>query len=122
MRKANRIQWGLLGEWWCVPLDQTEKETEVMLAEIRKSLGSDFRACPSSQIRDRLYGGFKCGEDEAHRHVYFATGQYSFLAALEGRFWPNDGRDDMWANLRETNADNFIGDGPFTGDMGGRDG
>ena len=113
-----RHHWGLLGEWWCVTLDLTTAEEEVMLETIRDAnfAGQHPQECSLEFIRDRLYGGFPCGNDEHRRHVYFNSGQYSYMAASEGRFWANDGRGDCWQELDENNvgAAAWIGGGPFT--------
>lgn len=116
-RDAIRTQWGLLGQWWCVPLDQTEDEGRSLCQRLREDM--TFYDCPLDWIADRLYGGFACGGHPERRHVYFAIGQYSFLQAAEGRYWANDERErqDMWGNLLAHNADNALGDGPFTDDF-----
>ena len=116
--RTVRTQWGLLRQWWCVPLDYTPAETDALLTYLRNDLGPDFAACPLACIQDRLYGGFTCANGEERRHVYFAVGNYSFLAAQEGRYWRQtvSDRRDKYQRLIESNADNYLGDGPFTPD------
>ena len=117
-KRTVRTQWGLLGQWWCVPLDYTTEEEAALLRYLRDDLGPDFVACPLAYIKDRLHGGFGCGNDGDRRHVYFAVGNYSFIAAQEGRYWEADSasRASTYARLLEENADHYPGDGPFTAD------
>jgi len=114
-RDAVQVSGKLFGQWWCVPLDQTEAEKEVFLERVRATLGDDFNSCPLGYIEDRLYGGFKC-EYIGRRHVYFAVAEYSFLAAARGEFWAN--HSDTRLNTREKlfsdNLATHVGDGPFT--------
>lgn len=60
-KRTIRTQWGLLGQWWCVPFDYTPEETEALATYLREELGPDFAACPLDYIKDRLFGGFGCG-------------------------------------------------------------
>ncbi len=117
-RRTVRTQWGLLGQWWCIPLDYTPEETEALLTYLREDLGPDFAACPLDYIKDRLFGGFGCGNGGDRRHIYFAVGNYSFLAAQQGRYWAADSssRVDTYRGLLEKNAARYPGDGPFTAD------
>ena len=115
-RDAIRIHWGVLGEWWCVPVDQAEEEREDMLSAIRDDLGMDFARCPLEYIEDRLFGGALCDAGPNRRHVYFQTGGYSFLAAQRGEFWAHSGRWRCWERLLESPT-KFIGDGPFADDF-----
>lgn len=109
-----RTRWGLLGEWYCVAVDLTDEEQEQMCVAVRDgAFGGD--ACPLEFIRDRLYGGFICAEED-RRHVYFATGEYSWIAANEGDFWANDNRAAQWRELLQGNG-SWHGDGPFTEDF-----
>ena len=117
-RDGVRVSGALFGQWWCVPVDMTQEEQARMVCKIKEDLGSDFAACPNEYIGDRLYGGFPCNET-SRRHVYWAGMQYSYLAAEQGRYWPNDpdGRADQWAELIEYNGDQSPPlDGPFTTD------
>ena len=117
-RRTIRTQCKLLGQWWCVPLDYTPEETEALLTYLRDDLGPNFAACPLEYIKDRLFGGFTCGNDDEHRHVYFAIANYSFIAAQEGRYWEatRSDRSDTYCSLLESNANCYLGDGPFTED------
>lgn len=117
-KRTVRTQWGLLGQWWCVPLDYTPEETEALATYLRDELGPDFAACPLDYIKDRFFGGFSCGNGDDRRHVYFAVGNYSFIAAQQGRYWKatSSDRASTYARLLEENADTYLGDGPFTAD------
>ena len=114
-REAVMARWALLGQWWCVPVDQTPEEGATFLEQVRETLGEDFKQCPLKYIEDRLYGGFKCDE-MYRRHVYFAVGEYSFLDAAIGKFWANHTarRLETRSTLRDNNLASYIGDGPFT--------
>ncbi len=112
-----RCQWSLLREAWCVAKDLTAGEEMAMCEDIRDSLGEPFRACPLEFIRDRLYGGFRCGNDgESRRHVCFATGDYSFTGERARYFYPADDRLGYWKRLVAAGSP-FVGDGPFTDDV-----
>ena len=117
-KRTVRTQWGLLGQWWCVPLDYTPEETEALLIYLRDDLGPDFAACPLAYIKDRLFGGFGCGNGGERRHVYFAVGNYSFIAADQGYYSEANSSDRArtYNRLLENNADHYPGDGPFTAD------
>ena len=117
-KRTVRTQWGLLGQWWCVPFDYTPEEIEALATYLRNELGPDFAACPLDYIKDRLFGGFGCGNGEDRRHVYFAVANYSFLAAQQGRYWEASisDRASTWNRLIEENGDHYPGDGPFTAD------
>jgi hypothetical protein len=117
-REAYCAGWGLFGEWWCVPVDMTESEKRAFLQRLRDNMGSDFCRCPLEYIEDRLFGGFECADCEDRRHVHFATGHYSFLAAEQGRYWPLPWSDtrEVWHKLFEKNEGHIKGDGPFTND------
>jgi hypothetical protein len=116
-REIIRAQWGLLGQWYCLPADATPDEQSALVSKIKDDM--QFGGCPDAYIADRLYGGFPCAGAPDRRHVYLAAGQYSFLAAQEGRFWANDAesRLSMWQTLLENNVDPVPPlDGPFTAD------
>ena len=114
-REAVQVSWRLLGQWWCIPKDQTKAEKDTFLEQVRASLGDDFTSCPLAYIADRLYGGFRC-EEADRRHVYFAVAEYSFTRAAQGDFWVNDAerRFQTREKLVNDNLDTYIGDGPFT--------
>lgn len=104
-----RVRWGLLGEWWCARADATEEEC---LAEM---LRADLTAPVSDKelIRDRLFGGFECAEDKKRRHVYFATGHYTYLKPGANRPLSEEARREQWATLIKENGE--PDNGPFTG-------
>jgi hypothetical protein len=114
-RKPVLAKWTLLGELWCLPLDQTEDEQQAFFELLRENQGSDFAACPTKYIADRLYGGFKCYEYPDRHHVIFDTGAYGYLAAAEHSYWPNDGRGEKWDELlKGYPAADLIASAPFT--------
>lgn len=119
--RFHLAKWGLFGEWWCVARFLTAEEEAAMCAKIREdTLGDDFAHCPEGFIRDRLYGGFACGDGEERRHVFFDTAAYSFTSAIEGRYqaYTSGRRRERWRQLLERNPpEQFLGDGPFMEDM-----
>ena len=117
-KRTVRTQWGLLGQWWCVPLDYTAEEEGALLTYLRNDLGPDFAVCPLAYIKDQLHGGFDCENGGDRRHIYFAVGNYSFISASQGRYWEatSSDRARTYARLLEDNADHYSGDGPFTAD------
>lgn len=118
-RDGELAIWGLFGEWWCVPVDQTPEEQAGLTRKCKAELGAGFAACPDEQIADRLYGGFPCPDAPTRRHVYFAEAQYSYRRAGLGDYDANDAghRAECWKRLLEANADIVPPlDGPFTSD------
>jgi len=118
-RETYPTGWSLLMEWWCVPVDMTHGEEDRFLEKMQnKVLGKDFARCPLAFIRDRLYGGFPCSDSESRRHVAFSTGQFSFIQAEHGDYWPlvASDRAGEWDKLRGQNE--WIGQGPFVNDAG----
>ena len=107
--------WGLFGQWFCIPKDATEEEQRSAVVYQRETLGPSFAMCPDGWIADRFYGGFPCRDSPDRVHVYFATGQYSYIAADQGRFWANDDREYMWGQLLEVNEE-WQRIGPWTQD------
>lgn len=109
--------WGLLGQWFCIKADATQEEQHAAAAQCRDSLGPDFAQCPDEWIADRFYGGFKCADDPTRVHVYFCTGQYSYIEAGEGHFWANDteSRSGTWSELFDHNQ-GWQQSGPWTQD------
>lgn len=110
MPVAIRISWGLLGEWWCVA---RQGEPEVILSAI--AAGKSGPRVGPDLIRDRLYGGFGCKYDQ-RRHVYYCTGQYTYLGA-NGPLDP-ESRAATWTELfGENHGPNaFFGGGLFCED------
>lgn len=110
--KIQMVRWALLSEWWCAPIDADENEIAKLVAEMSQ-VGLVVKG-NLELIKDRLYGGFKC-EEADKRHIFFATGNYTYLgtnSAVEAA-----DREQDWARLLENgNSNNFIGGGPFTQD------
>lgn len=114
-RKPYRTGWGLLGEWWCVPVDMDEREQAAFLDEARGGLGLTVQ-CPLAFVRDRMFGGFGCGQNTTRRHVFFSTGCYTFLG--ENGPLDEETRQSEWAELLTKNvAGTRTGDGPFCEDF-----
>ncbi len=111
-REIYPVGWSLLARWFCIKADATEEEQAIAVERCRDALGPEFAACPLEFIADRLYGGFPCGDDPTRVHVMFNTGQYSFIAAGEGRFWANHSRCGAWKDLFEANSE-WKGVGPW---------
>jgi len=115
IKKAGN--WSLFSQWYCIPADLTDQERVAFLEGARDSLR--FDGCPLAFIEDRMFGGFRCDEPN-RRHVCFATGHYSYLAAGEGRFWPLDPNDRsrVWEQLLAANEGEQVPDplGPFCED------
>ena len=100
-----RVNWGLLGEWWCADINTTEEE---ILAAIQQRFSLDIG---QELIRDRLYGGFKCTFSN-RRHIHFSTGQYTYL----GTNRPLDPADrlEKWKELLDSSIEH-LEDGGFIG-------
>jgi hypothetical protein len=106
-KELQRVAFGLLGAWICVPIDVDEDEA----VEFAKSVAA--LQFPSHLVRDRLYGGFRCDHPDK-RHVYVASGQYTYLGTNSPL--SKEDRLDMWRELLENNPDDFLGGGPFCDD------
>lgn len=104
--KVFCVNLGPLGEWWCVPADGDE---EWCLRAIHKKAVGGPLGLHIDLVRDRLYGGFGCNEP-GRRHVYYATGQYTYLG--ENFRLTDEERAEQWKRLIETNGE--PGAGPFT--------
>lgn len=103
-----RVKWGLLGEWWCARADASEEEC--LAAFMQQSMAP---VCDRELIRDRLFGGFPCGEDPSgRRHVYFAAGAYTYINPTANECMSEEQRREWWARLIEENGE--PGNGPFT--------
>lgn len=102
-----RTRWGLLGEWWCVAPEATEEDCLTAIMAETISPVSD-----PALVRDRLYGGFHCQEEPGRRHVYFCTGQYTYLNPEENRPLDEEERRKVWKDLCEANGE--PGTGLFT--------
>ncbi len=103
-------RWGLLGCWYCVPVDLSEDEIVKQLLD-----GVGAPVTDPALIKDRCYGGFFC-EREDRRHVYFNAGQYTYVNPENNKPLDRMDRARSWAKLLEQNPGQFLGDGPFTAD------
>ncbi len=105
----------LLGGWFCVPEEISEDDAlDFLWDKVKK--GGTILEIPTEDkelFRDRLFGGFSCGNDPKRRHVYFALAHYTFL---DGKQEPmtDDSRKEMFQTLYEGNPkDQFIGSNKF---------
>ncbi len=103
LQECFRVKFGFLGEWWCAPASMSE--AECLTAIVPETLV----AASPDMIRERLYGGFGC-ELPGRRHIYHATGQYTYLG--ENSHLDEDQRREQWKRLIEENGE--PGAGPFT--------
>lgn len=107
----QRLGWALLSEWWCVPVGANEEKVLEKIAKVSQ-IGLVVKG-DLSLIKDRLYGGFKC-EEENKRHVFFATGNYTYLG--ENSEAEPSHRQEDWKKLL-TAGNGFVGGGLFTEDV-----
>ena len=105
-RKVYRGGWSLLAQWYCIPVDMTAEEEVAFLEMAREDITFDRYGCPPEYIRDRMFGGFICGNDSDRRHVMFNAGTYSYIEARKGKFWPMslDERAATFEKLLKENA------------------
>ena len=115
-RETYSVSWSLLGQWFCIPADATDKEKAAAVRRAKESLSKWFTTCPDEWIEDRFFGGFHCPEP-GRRHVYFSTGDYSYTQAESGVFWANDAahRRNRWERLLDEN-ESWECIGPWTQD------
>lgn len=99
---------GLLGSWWCVPLDATAEE----IAEVI-STSSGEAAYSVEQVPSRLFGGFRC-QDGGRRHVYHAGGHYTFLSPGANTPMDAGARSCLYVELIAAQREDsgFVGGGP----------
>lgn len=105
----------LLAGVFCVDKDIAEDEALDKIVAILRN-GRTLLEMPvrdKELVRDRLFGGFRCGGDENRRHIYFALGHYTFLNRENNRPMGEAERAEVWHELRHENPDTFLGDGPF---------
>lgn len=108
---AVRTQWGLIGEWWCVDA----VATEIAIAEeiARSFISADGPVRDVMLVRDRLFGGYPCEAESGRKHVYFATGCYTYTNPHRNTPLSDEDRRAQWARIVELNGE--PGSGPFTG-------
>lgn len=112
-KHVQRISWGLLGEWWCVPLGTSRDEViRSILMSTELPVDGDY-----DLVEDRLCGGFSC-EDAACRHVHLNTGAYSYTSTTGNSPREPGDREEDWKTLIEQNEKGspFIGGGLFCED------
>ena len=108
----QRVKWSVLNELWCIPVSATP---DTVIAAILEKTAAPVQG-DGTLVQDRLYGGWAC-DDERQRHVYFVTGQYTYLG-VNVALTPAE-RLAMWERLAELNldGDGFRGGGPFCEDV-----
>jgi hypothetical protein len=113
IRKAYRISWALLSEWYHVEMDATEDE-------ILDVIMDDFKAeATREQVKQRLFGGFLCAEDPNGVHIMHYTGGYTYLRCNDD-YLPKD-RLDIWNKILPENPEPMIEGSLFMEDYPGRD-
>jgi hypothetical protein len=115
IRKAYRINWALLSEWYHVEKDVTEDEILDMIMD-------DFQAeATREQVKQRLFGGFFCAEDPNGVHIMHYTGGYTYLGRNDA-YSPED-RLRIWKKALSANLEPMIEGSLFMEDYpGGTDG
>ena len=121
MRKYKKdevyyVSTNLLGGWLCVHEEMSEDEAlDKMWGKIKA--GGTMLEIPTDNkelFRDRLFGGWKCGDSSKRRHVYFALAHYTFLGGFQSPLTGSD-REEIFQTLVEKNVkDSFVGSGKFT--------
>lgn len=118
--KVYIIQQALLGGWFCIPDDMPEDTalTKIIsLVNEREALLLEIPVSDPELVRDRLFGGFKCAEDENRRHVYFALGCYTFINSEKNTPLSAENRKEIWDTLTaKEHKNNFCGGTNFTKD------
>ena len=111
--QVHKVSFGLLGGWICIPRDLDDED--FIAKEAARHMALDF---PIELIKDRLYGGFLC-DDEDRVHVYVAAGQFTYLGCNDKL--DKQDRLKVWTDLIGANPpEHFIGIGPFCSDAPGR--
>jgi len=112
--KIQRIQWSLLSEWWCAPVDADPVEiAQLIIKETQPpTLGL------IDLVTDRLYGGFGCALSPNCRHIMFNTGAYTYLKPERNTALAPEERAETWRTIIEASKGKgrFIGGGPFCDD------
>jgi hypothetical protein len=103
----QRVAWGLLAEWWCVPVTESE---ERIAEAVHEAFGLGVAV---ALVKDRLFGGFACHESRRNRHVYFATSCYTYTHPEANTPLTDERRRAEWKLLIDENGE--PGSGPFTG-------
>jgi hypothetical protein len=107
--RIQKVVWSPLSAWICVPFDATDAEC----AEAARCMAACPMTVPDALVVDRLYGGFKCGNSDDRRHVFVASGEYTYFGVNE----PNgaEQRAETWRELIARD-NHYVGGGPFTAD------
>lgn len=106
---------GVLGGWFCVHEDMSEDEALDWLWNKIKAGGTILEIPTEDKelFRDRLFGGWQCGDDPNRRHIYFAQAHYTFLGGTQTPLSDTD-RKKMFQELYEKNPkERFIGSNKF---------
>ena len=104
---AFPIRIALLGQWWCARADADEDACLALIAE-----HAPIPAVRRDLVRDRCFGGFECKQDPKRRHVYLASGHYTYLHPEANGPLDEATRANVWRELIEANGE--PGNGPFT--------
>jgi hypothetical protein len=112
----------LLGAWFCIDERVPEEENFKKIFEKIHSSNSILETPGGIELlKDRLYGGFRCAQDENRRHVYFNLSQYSFtqpdanvhLTLEERTSWFNRMMEEPLNDPKGTKDGRFIGGKQF---------
>ena len=106
-----RVSWSLLGEWWCVDIAAPPDEIAETIAA-----STEF---PADLVADRLFGGFRCAEDDDRRHIHYAAGHFCYSNPECNTLLKPHERHGVWDELIELNKGKngrFVGGGPFADD------
>jgi hypothetical protein len=114
--KVLLINQTIFGGWFCIDKDLPEDEALTQIVDILQN-GNTILEMPVQDkelVRDRLFGGFRCAEDNNRRHIYFALGNYTFCHPEMNRAHTQQDRDEDWTDLwNHSKPEDFIAGGPF---------
>ena len=114
------INRSLLGGWFCIKDDLTEDELLMAIGNLvfeKKYLLLAPPVRDKELMKTRLFGGFKCFDDETRRHVYFAVGYYLFSEPELNKPLDKETRQEIWKELLKHNPGLFIGGKNFVSDF-----
>ena len=111
MEKMLLIDWKLCTEWYCVSKEATEEEILNFVRGLINVVATD------NQIKQRLFGGFPCGDYEDRYHIFHDTGHYTYTG-VNGDV-DEDYRENKWKTLLEANKEPLVMDALFMEDIEG---